>query len=497
MHETGKQRRARIEHGYYRRLDPIARRRRGVVALVVLLTLGWLALAPWWGHGRRTPALFRWKHLASPGELTRSHAMWEARCEACHVPMTPVNGWRWSPLNRGSRASDQLCLGCHAAGDHPGTPGRAAPHAAEVAACAECHRDHQGRDASLVRLDDSACTRCHADLDAHRQGQATAEPRVTGFPAGHPTFAERDDTGTIAFHHARHLAPGMPAPQGGPVLSYAQLAPEDRVRYGGKAQMTAAELAEPVRLECASCHRLDADGSRMLPLSYENDCRSCHPLGYDPRLPERVAPHGVQPSAVVEALRSTYRAEAAVGDAAILARPLPARPLPGRDDAAAAADEPAGRLVEEKVAAAVRKLFVAAAEGDGAGARADRGGCRLCHAIPAGPVEQARVEPPGPWFAPAGRADDPPAWFPRARFRHEAHRYLECAQCHDGVNTSQSNKDLHIPDMATCARCHHSGGSPLAWRGAEGDGAAADCTLCHRYHARPPGGGASGGGASR
>lgn len=483
MYETGKERKARIEPGYYRRGDALARRRRGLVALVLLLTLAGLALAPTWGRDRAGPSLFRWTHLASHGELARPHAMWESRCEACHVPLTPVNGSRWAPLNAGSRASDGRCLGCHAAADHPGA-GHAVSRPADAVACAECHRDHRGRDASLVRLADATCTRCHADLDGHREGQAGIAPHVAGFPAGHPPFTQRDDPAPIAFNHARHLAPGMPAPKGGPVLTYAQLDPEARARYAGKPALTDAELEAPVALDCASCHRLDAAGALMLPVSYEASCRACHPLNYDPVAPERTVPHGQQPGAIVAALRDAYRAEAALADPALVQRPLPPRPLPNRRTDAAPGS--ANAAADERLTAALRTLFVAGSDDS----PADRRGCRLCHRLdPArdpGTIARLTIERPGAWFATPGTSKEATPWYVRAAFHHNPHRSVTCVACHEGVNTSEVSGALHMPDRDQCARCHHDGTTSLSLR--LDDGASARCTECHRYHPRGAGG---------
>ena len=64
-----------------------------------------------------------------------------------------------------AHAMNQKCEACH----------KGPPHHAEATpelACAACHHDHRGRDASLVRLADSDCTRCHADLTNHMAREA-------------------------------------------------------------------------------------------------------------------------------------------------------------------------------------------------------------------------------------------------------------------------------------------------------------------------------------
>ena len=63
-----------------------------------------------------------------------------------------------------------------------------------------------------------------------------------------------------------------------------------------------------------------------MPISYENACRSCHPLGFDGRAPRVQVPHGIQPREVVAWLRDRYRAEATKDVPALLELRLLRRP---------------------------------------------------------------------------------------------------------------------------------------------------------------------------
>ncbi len=98
---------------------------------------------------------------------------------------------------------NQKCEACHAGPPHT------MPEATPDLACATCHHDHRGRDASLVRLNDSDCTRCHADLTNHlANGKPTIDNKVTAFTADqHPEFmafcgTTRKTPAILKFNHA-------------------------------------------------------------------------------------------------------------------------------------------------------------------------------------------------------------------------------------------------------------------------------------------------------
>ena len=49
--------------------------------------------------------------------------------------------------------------------------------------CGGCHRDHQGRDFSLVHLADADCTSCHRDLKTHMNGTPQFHNAIKLWPA--------------------------------------------------------------------------------------------------------------------------------------------------------------------------------------------------------------------------------------------------------------------------------------------------------------------------
>ena len=299
--ETGKDRAARIAYDYPRRPDRVIRWRVGLTAAALAATLAAVAWGMIAGDAGRLPA--------SHGPLARAHATWDGRCAACHVDLPAVGALvRGRDVGIASTAGDAKCRACHMASHEQEHHRTQRPD--RVQHCAECHRDHRGRDASLVRAAEGECTSCHRDLG----GAASGTPELKGiapaiahfYDGSHPDFrSAKSDPGRIKFNHALHLTAGMNSrADGRPIFTFAQLAEADRARYGG------GKPEAPVTLECASCHVTDVgdarlapttalpaappppggQGAYMLPIRYDMHCAACHVLDVPGRLPP--APEG-------------------------------------------------------------------------------------------------------------------------------------------------------------------------------------------------------------
>lgn len=498
MSDTGKQRRSRIELGYYRRPDAMSRWRGRLTLLACLVAGAWVVAAPTW-DGRQVGGfrLFQQDRLASKGPVARPHAMWETKCEACHNPFIPINDSSWAP-KLGPAPDDGgsgRCQTCHAGPAH-----HASERKEDVPSCAQCHRDHRGRDASLLAMDDSVCTSCHQDLTAHRQGpacaNATAE-HVTRFdanPAHHPAFTlPRDESSRIKFSHARHMARGIPLEEGGKPFTFEWLDQSDRTRYG----WSSGHDGDAIQLRCDSCHRLDgaedrlgssrtagapmvarASGALMLPITYENDCRACHPLRFEPKDPKRQVRHGLQPREIIDELREFYAAQAVKDDPKLLQRFIPPRPMPNQP--ISPESQKAGQAADAMTLRAIKLLFGASIEGDvlkRLKLPLGRRGCVECHEVtPAGqPIQNLEA---------AGRLEikQPLArslWYESARFDHAAHRAVDCAACHKDAKESKDQSVSLLPNISQCVDCH----APSTTRdGKPVGGAGVSCVECHRYH---------------
>jgi hypothetical protein len=449
--ETGKQRASRIPLDYFKHPDGIVRV-KGILTGIALV-----AAAAWCASGLLTgdQGQVRYSH----GPLAAVHATWDADCDTCHVPFSPISGGNLlSSVVAKPLPADSRCEACHAGPLHHRNQ-----KPEEVASCGSCHRDHQGRDVSLVHMADSHCTNCHADLPKHTiDGKTAFHPNVSKFaPGAHPEFKMRGENqrGKLKFNHTLHLTAGLN-------VSW-QLKnirdPSERDRYR-KPQQPDTGL---VQLDCASCHQLDGDGHYFQPINYDNQCRACHPLTFDARLPGVSIPHRLQPAEVRAFLWGAY-VERAVQDPATqqrLLRPLPVREVREEEDKVRQAVGGQVTTAESflyKQVLTEKELYIYSGKTT----------CGECHHYESKPGQRLpeRIVPPA----------IPSVWQSHARFSHRAHRAMNCQECHARTNQSTTADDVLLPGIADCFKCH----APLH-RGADGSvqgGARHHCTECHRYH---------------
>lgn len=390
VRETGKSRAKRIGLDYFRSGDPITRT-KNILALLACLAAGAVVLASVnpvaFVQGRiDSDQVFTplGRKNASHGPVAAAHAAWEEKCEACHVPFVPIRQQTGvlSELTGTKHPTNQQCEKCHAGpAHHPNQ------RLDQSLSCAYCHRDHRGRDASLVRLDDRQCTICHADLSKQAIDPAlivASALKVTSFPNGHPEFTYRPyatrvkSTATEAakkpydfepkllhdsrlkFSHGVHLTKGLPR-RGDSKTEFWKYAdikdPAERARY--KAAVGATDDRALVELDCRSCHALDpADQSKeggqsvvhttgmyYLPVVYERHCQACHTL----EVPRRPAEYVAEMAAAAD----PKKARAAEGDPAKEAGD-PAKADPARQAGGEVLEirhglqvEPLKRLLEE------------------------------------------------------------------------------------------------------------------------------------------------------
>ena len=93
--------------------------------------------------------------LVMPGEVIADHADIEADCSSCHAMFN-------------KSAQRGLCMDCHeeVATDIDSTGGYHGHHPdASNDQCATCHTDHEGRDALVVILDESAFDHAFTDFE--------------------------------------------------------------------------------------------------------------------------------------------------------------------------------------------------------------------------------------------------------------------------------------------------------------------------------------------
>jgi hypothetical protein len=476
---AAKERSVRIPLDYFRRKTALERWKLGL-ALLAMVAAGGYAI--WSGSDAAA------RRQASPGRLAAAHAMWDNRCEVCHQDFVPTSAGAWT---ENPRAADTLCRNCHAMAslaDHT-----ANQIESDVQSCAACHRDHHGASADLTAVADEACTRCHAEIDDHMNMKRPPEQpiaNVKSFDTNHPDFhpAKRSSS-DIKFSHARHLIPGLlpTAP-----VKLDDLDPADRERY----RQGKSDGQQAIQLVCASCHRLDRasdmvasdsvsvrqSGDYMLPISYDHDCKACHPLSDVGRQPppqetsylavkpaERV-PHGLKGAdlrryveQVLDAkfINESDRSLQSLPLADVLKQPLEKWRLPSRLPQVNRPQGTVGEYLAGELETAVKNLRIQ---------------CTECHRMKDG-TDSLDIEP----------VTTHPVWLAHARFSHIAHRNLnlECTDCHAIAPLKDATVDLdtgdpYIPSRQVCLKCH----GPLreGQNGRQTGGAPADCVLCHLYH---------------
>jgi hypothetical protein len=343
--------------------------------------------------------------------------------------------------------------------------------------------EHRGHDA-LVRVDDRRCTDCHEDL--HRDDGSPPGPgygcegiarKVHRFDVtdAHPDFRRRNgnetaypDPGRIRFNHAVHLSPG-----GVEAVDQEELNKQlDEVARNAFEPLAPPFPVKKQVLDCADCHRMDAEGRYAEPIAYERHCKSCHPLlasldgEWDvPRLRwlgwrfARTSLRHPSPGGTPLTVRAELRQRLAdfirsTNDPSLLQprQAPPAWPLPARD--------PDGvSLTKDEYAWVNRQL----SKTEGGVLR----GCRYCHQQ----MKPAMGDADG---LPVMTGSSIPArWWDNANFEHAAHRMLKCVECHPAAQDSTKSSDVLLPGKATCVKCHVKSCGPAA---------RADCAGCHSYH---------------
>lgn len=417
-----------------------------------------------------------------PGALTRAHAPWKANCAACHTPFNSLGRGSGATSDRGA-AVLQRCTVCH---DDVG-PHRASELPHSTPGCTNCHREHRGREFSMTRVDDRNCTSCHGTIVAHMKPDAGPARclNISDFDRdeGHPNFKLfRDkpsvrDPRSLKFNHSLHMTPGIVMYPGSQPFMLAQIPDEQaRARY--------VETQQGVTLDCSACHESEVSsdgvasvtlttvstrqsaGAHMLPIHYERHCSACHPLSFDPELPNLSVPHRLQPQAVRDFLETVYVHQYVSGHPGLLAGPISRRKMPGKLEEELQAREYVATRIQQ-----AEKLFYSG-----------KTTCMECHFAKAesGHRTPTQIE----------ATNIPGVWFEHAAFSHAAHRFAACRECHPGAYADartppglsipwRSSDDVLIPEIGVCRRCHTaSGRSP----GATAAAAPSHCTQCHRYH---------------
>ncbi|MDB5811139.1 MAG: hypothetical protein JWN94_3261 [Betaproteobacteria bacterium] len=389
----------------------------------------------------------RFQQAWNPGPVAESHQPFADDCRSCHrFPFIQVR--------------DLSCVACHTTiKEHVPKSELTGEKGQEFlnTRCAECHRDHKGP--VIAPRSQEQCADCHRDLS--RVATDATSKKVTDFRSDHPAFrvslldadhpeairrvrqSERGEKlspdmverSNLKFNHKLHVDPGGVRD------------PE------GKRDAKGARDARGRRtvLKCADCHRPSEGGRLMAPISMEMHCQRCHSLAFEPQVTSRQVVHG-DAAAMATMLREFY-ARLVLGD--VPPGVNPPRDLPRMRPGAVLTyqdRQEALRIADQKANLVLREMFDV------------RQVCSTCHTV------SHRGD--GSWTVAQVRLAQ--VWMPQALFNHDKHKTEPCEKCHN-VSLSTAAKDVAMPDIANCRKCH-VGASKVAGK------VTSDCATCHKFH---------------
>lgn len=176
----------------------------------------------------------------SPGPLSSNHANFEENCQKCH--------------ELGKMVTIEKCSVCHEktsndfgiykfsahylykSKDVRKVEKSSLEYSDREMLCFSCHMEHRGRNASITKVSDRKCIRCH---------------EYGSFNSAHPEFEFADknipDDSTLIMTHNRHTGFVLKA-LGSPIIEEA----------------------------CLSCHNPDPDGKNFTDINYDLHCGDCH-----------------------------------------------------------------------------------------------------------------------------------------------------------------------------------------------------------------------------
>ena len=351
---------------------------------------------------------------------------------------------------------DQACLRCHPQHNFH------EPNVVRDHSCSACHREHLGS-GPMKPPENANCASCHADTAtmeaSFRMGTKLPlegfdyrpdHERVPFKPARPPrgfthvfrTFADDHpefqihaqklrETNTLRFNHEKHLTTGTIPPLKGE------------------------------KLDCIDCHKPDPAGTYHQKITYKANCRPCHSLQFDARIPELTLPHGSE-AAVHAFLRSLPTQYADHGTRVKkLANKRDVDKFVADQMRALNAEFSSGENLEIQIFFNANKRGPIGGDGQsGDPIRAQFAGCAYCH----------EVIPTGDPFPRITKPVIPDRWMTRGNFNHAKHANVGCAKCHL-VEHSRETAEILLPAKRTCVDCHSPQG-----------GVKDSCATCHSYH---------------
>ncbi len=384
------------------------------------------------------PIVGKDKDIWSSGPISNVHRLNGHDCGSCHLkPFVPVQ--------------DDQCMVCHKMTDHAEVmPALFKDHPQLNKRCGECHIEHNGG-VNPVDTDSKQCITCHKNLSViHADG---GRPKVPSF-GKHPEFrvsvVNFDGSATEAGKVTRTaLDKGVEDPT--------------RLAFGHKKHLEKGlrGLDKGVTsLKCVDCHALADNRRDIIPIDFEKNCSSCHPLTFDERLPGKQVPHG-NAADVYNYIYAEYAKLFLVSKPQSERVALVQRFKPGTTVIAEPDIQFTRSFVESETRNTEREIFT-------------RTGCKTCHTI-----SKRENFPDGETAFKVLKPYLPYRWFPAAQFNHGSHDKMSCESCHSSARESKKTGDILLPKVALCQSCHVQDGKAST---AETSKVSTPCITCHSYH---------------
>ena len=203
-----------------------------------------------------------------PGKLSQPHAFLENNCAACHTPVKGVEA--------------KNCIVCHADNKTVLQRQPSAFHA-DIGACAVCHLEHQGRVASITKMDHAALARI--GLKQLDTGTAAHDPARAALVA----WLKQSDAPPLTPHLQREESLLHCATCHQTKDRHAGLFGNDCAQCHGTTKWTLPEFRHPspASQSCAQCHQAPPSHYMMhfqmismkvasQPNAKVNQCFLCH-----------------------------------------------------------------------------------------------------------------------------------------------------------------------------------------------------------------------------
>ena len=359
------------------------------------------------------------------GEVSGPHKFFGDNCGVCHQKAFV-------------KVQDSACMACHADIEHHADPAKFTFPELTDGLCQNCHKEHFGI-TPIVRNDQQFCAGCHDRLKALAPNTSLLD--AADFGDRHPEFRPAVVVDAAAGKRQRLTLDKANWP-----------VERSNLKFPHKTHLRAEGMKTPDQptnkvLQCGDCHRLDAGGVGMQPIAMDRDCKSCHRLRFEPTAPDFVVPHG-DVKAVMRTLQGFYGQMALRGGFKDPAAPPSVRRRAGtamteaeRIEALAWAQNRADQAADYLYGKAV---------------------CGVCHEV---------TRPDGGWgVKPVLLAD---RWLGKGLFHHGHHETMACVDCHQAPESKMAG-DVLLPGVASCQNCH--GGEQAA------DRVPSTCITCHIFH---------------